>query len=259
MTMAYWGLISRLGGVLVRWSPFVGWLQPGPKSRSTDASTLLATRSRFPSNRTPLAFAASQLSAAHSCCWFLYRYSRMREGSVWGAISALVYLMQAVYCCRLWWLLGALTPWETPRTARSLADLLLPYKRAEVLIGDLEERFPRKCHESRDCRARCWYWRQVIYSVLPVVWAGLGDSSADRQIEDSWTFASQPKYSKRAVHSSPTRLSWMFLPAAEPREGCQEPQRGGPPVPGRGRQDGNSGPDPRRRWTATRLIDSGSS
>ena len=171
LTLAYWGMVSRVGKVLLsmeavrilatNWAekskcgnvdcgddPFIGFLQSNTSRLRRVAAlggsfTLLVVVALF----------------------------KDEGGSLLGAILALAYLIPGVYCVRLWWSLGALTPWDTPRTARSLADLLLPYKRAEALIGDLEERFPRQCKEIGVVRARCWYWRQVMYSVLPVVWA----------------------------------------------------------------------------------------
>ena len=179
MTMAYWSMISRFGNVLLS-TEYVRTLATNCIEKSKHGSVdcgenpltgfLLSNVSRF---RRVIALGGS-FALLVVIAFFQDELQSLLLGSikVGGAILTLSYLIPVVYLARLWWLLGELTPRETPRAAAYLADLLLPYKRAEALIGDLEERFPRKCGEVGVVRARCWYWRQVMYSLLPVVWAG---------------------------------------------------------------------------------------
>jgi hypothetical protein len=57
------------------------------------------------------------------------------------------------------------------RNVRYVAELLLPYKHTEGLLGDLDERFPVKCARCGVGKARLWYCLQVFYSLRPLAWS----------------------------------------------------------------------------------------
>jgi hypothetical protein len=56
------------------------------------------------------------------------------------------------------------------RTIRFVAELVLPYKDAEILLDDLDERFPRKRNQYGPIRAHVWYYYQILLSIRPLSW-----------------------------------------------------------------------------------------
>ena len=69
---------------------------------------------------------------------------------------------------------SARMPTSTPTTARILAHWLMPYKASEVLLGDLEERFPNEVAAKGLRIARLWYTLQVLFSIPTLLWAAIG-------------------------------------------------------------------------------------
>lgn len=67
-----------------------------------------------------------------------------------------------------------------PRLARFLLTCVLRRAIRHYVIGDLEEGY-RKLAQTGRCRARRWYWRQVLQSFHPAVWLEMG-SAAPRRI-----------------------------------------------------------------------------
>jgi len=67
-----------------------------------------------------------------------------------------------------------ITPPRSPQVARRIIEIILPYRHADALIADLDERFPLECKKRGIPAARRWYWLQVIHSIPPVAWGFIG-------------------------------------------------------------------------------------
>ena len=58
-----------------------------------------------------------------------------------------------------------------PINAEFLLFLFLSAKNCDAFVGDLEERYRLIRRKFGRRRADFWYWKQVIWSVAPIVWA----------------------------------------------------------------------------------------
>jgi hypothetical protein len=61
-------------------------------------------------------------------------------------------------------------PAEPPGFPEFLIETLLPAKRAEHVIGDLNERFIQHCAQFGLARAKRLYWAEALRSLGPVAW-----------------------------------------------------------------------------------------
>jgi hypothetical protein len=57
-----------------------------------------------------------------------------------------------------------------PAIAEFLLTMLATTRRAEAMIGDLNERFTRECQECGHARAVRLYWARTLRSVGPLLW-----------------------------------------------------------------------------------------
>jgi hypothetical protein len=61
-----------------------------------------------------------------------------------------------------------------PNVAEFLLTMLATTRRAEAMIGDLNEWFTRDCREfGRDCAVRL-YWARTLRSLPPLLWRAIG-------------------------------------------------------------------------------------
>jgi hypothetical protein len=63
---------------------------------------------------------------------------------------------------------------EPPIIAESLLIMFAPARRADHVIGDLEERFTRECEELGRRRAVCRYWARTLHSLWPLLRRAIG-------------------------------------------------------------------------------------
>jgi hypothetical protein len=61
-------------------------------------------------------------------------------------------------------------PDNPPALAEWLVALIVPRRRADAVLGDLEERFQRDAASRGLRRARLRYWAEALRSVGPIVW-----------------------------------------------------------------------------------------
>jgi hypothetical protein len=72
-----------------------------------------------------------------------------------------------------------------PSIAEWLVALIVPKRRSESVLGDLEERFHRHVETRGLRRARWLYWAEALRSIAPILWAkakGLGLIAAVAEI-----------------------------------------------------------------------------
>jgi hypothetical protein len=58
-----------------------------------------------------------------------------------------------------------------PSSAEWLLTLLVSRRKADGLLGDLEERFYRNCKNRGPRRARWLYWAETLRSIAPLLWS----------------------------------------------------------------------------------------
>ena len=64
--------------------------------------------------------------------------------------------------------------YEHPKLAEMILHFILPAGNAEPLAGDLEEQFQKLVEKFGHRYATCWYWRQVLLSIAPILRAAAG-------------------------------------------------------------------------------------
>jgi hypothetical protein len=65
---------------------------------------------------------------------------------------------------------GLIREESRPPDAAKFILLLMPKIYRDCLIGDLEEEYRSVLHKYGARKARLWYWVQVTWSVMPVLW-----------------------------------------------------------------------------------------
>ena len=63
---------------------------------------------------------------------------------------------------------------DPPFAAELLLSLFLTKKRADAVIGDLNEQFHKNCLQCTPARARRLYWRGALRSVGPLLMRAIG-------------------------------------------------------------------------------------
>jgi hypothetical protein len=66
------------------------------------------------------------------------------------------------------------TATDPPVLAEFLLTLLATTRRADAMIGDLNERFTRECREFGRDRAVRLYWARALRSLGPLLWRAIG-------------------------------------------------------------------------------------
>jgi hypothetical protein len=61
-----------------------------------------------------------------------------------------------------------------PKLAEFLLIMLAPRRRAEHMIGDMDEHFTRECKEFGRDRAVRRYWARTFWSLWPLLWRAIG-------------------------------------------------------------------------------------
>ncbi len=91
-----------------------------------------------------------------------------------------------------------------PRAARWLLRLLVWGPAGEVIAGDLEEEFHETLSRHGRARARLWFWRQTLYSVLSCLPFDLTPSTATRQGDGIMcTLFQDLRYGLRTLRKNP--------------------------------------------------------
>ncbi|MDT7543355.1 MAG: hypothetical protein QOE33_3259 [Acidobacteriota bacterium] len=58
---------------------------------------------------------------------------------------------------------------QPPLNAEFLLHLLLRHDEHDAVIGDMIERYGKKCARLGRCRANCWFYAEVFWTALPLI------------------------------------------------------------------------------------------